>query len=295
LLPDPHARYDLPALARRTGLPMATLAEQLWQLAWQGQIATAGMQAVRQAALQDFQMPDAAHPLARQRLTRGLQSGKLWPDAWLRLPEAPAETDPMERAERDQERVRQLLDRHGVLFREVLVAEPPLLQWRRLLPAMRVMELSGELLAGHFFAGVPGLQFTTPAMLRRLQAPLPDAAVWWHHAQDPVSCCGIALDELKAPLPARMTGTHLVWHGARLVIVSRRSGAALAMHAPPDDPDLAAALECLVELATRAVQPVRPLRVETVDGASAASSPYRDVLKNAGFIADFKAMLLDRR
>ena len=292
LLQDPHAGYDFASLQSRTRLPPRELAQQLWQLAFQGAVTCDGFAAVRQAALLDFEMPAAADKSA-QRLSRGLQAGRLWPGAWRRLPTA-TEPDVFEAAERDKERVRQLIDRYGVLFRELLAHEPPLLQWRRLLPAMRVMELSGELLAGQFFQGVPGLQFTTPSALRRLNKGLDAAPVYWMSAIDPASCCGIRLDDLRAQLPPRLPSTHLVFHGAQLVAVSRRGGDQLDVRVPPDDPDLPRCLRALAELTTRAFQPLRSLAVETVNGEPALRTPYRKALLDAGFEPDLARLVLRR-
>ena len=40
---------------------------------------------------------------------------------------------------------------------------------------------------------------------------------------------------------------------------------------------------------------MRPLAIETVDDQPAVTSPYRKALLAAGFVSDFKVMVLDRR
>jgi len=292
LLPDPHAGYDFGNLQTLARLPARDLAGQLWRLAFQGAVTCDGFAAVRQAALLDFDMPAQADKSA-QRLSRGLQSGRLWPGAWRQLP-ATREPDVLEAAERDKERVRQLIDRYGVLFRELLAHEPPLLQWRRLLPAMRVMELSGELLAGQFFQDVPGLQFTTPTVMRRLQRGLDATPVFWMSAVDPASCCGIRLDGLRSQLPQRLPTTHLVFHGEHLMVVSRRGGDQLEVRVAPENPDLPRCLRALGELVARAFLPLRSLAVETVNGEPALRTPYRQALLDAGFEADLSRLVLRR-
>ena len=62
-----------------------------------------------------------------------------------------------------RDRIRQVLQRYGVVFRELLEAELPRLRWSRLFRSLRLMEFSGEVVAGRFFDGIPGLQFASPA------------------------------------------------------------------------------------------------------------------------------------
>ena len=79
------------------------------------------------------------------------------PGNWFLLP-AEEGGDPVELDELVKERIRRLLSRYGVLFRELLQHELPALQWRHIFRNLRLMEFSGEILAGHFFDGIPGLQ-----------------------------------------------------------------------------------------------------------------------------------------
>jgi len=122
--------------------------------------------------------------------------------------------------ELSKDRIRQLFRRYGILFRELLANELPLLQWRLLFRSLRLMELSGEVLSGHFFEGIPGLQFISPEAFRMLQEPLPQDARFWLSAVDPASLCGTPLAPLKASLPPRLASTHLVYEGSSLVLVS---------------------------------------------------------------------------
>ena len=174
--------------------------------------------------------------------------------------------------------MRLLLDRYGVLFRELLQRELPALRWKGLFRALRLMELSGEILAGHFFEGVPGPQFASHRAFRLLSRGLPQEAVYWVCAADPASVCGLGLEDLRASLPRRVPGTHLVYHGSRLVLESHRNGKRLVFHVPPDDPRLPEYLAPLDHLLTRAREPVRQLEIETIDGGPAASSPFADIL-----------------
>jgi ATP-dependent Lhr-like helicase len=145
------------------------------------------------------------------------------------------------------------------------------------------MELSGEVLAGRFFEGVPGLQFATPGAVRTLREDLlPDDAVYWMNARDPASPCGLALPELKEAvpgLPERREGNYLVFHGERPVVTARRRGKSLEIRLPPDHPRLDDALGFLKVLLTRDVAPRKLIEVEEINGTPAPESPYLPVLR----------------
>jgi ATP-dependent Lhr-like helicase len=100
------------------------------------------------------------------------------------------------------------------------------------------MELSGEVLAGRFFDGIPGPQFASHLAFRQLTRGLPEDALFWICAVDPASVCGLALPELRGTMPRRVPSTHLVYRGTRLVLESIRNGSQLTFHVAPDDADL---------------------------------------------------------
>ncbi len=57
---------------------------------------------------------------------------------------------------------KQLLDRWGVVFRDVLARETLAPAWRDLLVALRRMEARGEIRGGRFVSGFVGEQFARP-------------------------------------------------------------------------------------------------------------------------------------
>jgi len=139
------------------------------------------------------------------------------------------------------------------------------------------MELSGELLAGHFFCGIPGIQFASHTAFRRLVGGAPQDRIWWVNAADPVSPCGLGLDGLGV-LPRRVPTSHLVFHGSRVVVVSERRGRSLQIRVGPDHPNLGEFLGFIKVLLTRSVRAARAIVVETINGEAAAAGPYRTAL-----------------
>ncbi len=63
-----------------------------------------------------------------------------------------------------------LLNRYGVLFKDLLTRETTVPTWREMLPILRRQEARGELRGGRFVAGFSGEQFALPAALESLRA-----------------------------------------------------------------------------------------------------------------------------
>ena len=65
---------------------------------------------------------------------------------------------------------RRLLERWGVLFRDVVARETLAPPWRELLRALRRLEARGEIRGGRFVAGYVGEQFALPEAIEALRA-----------------------------------------------------------------------------------------------------------------------------
>jgi ATP-dependent Lhr-like helicase len=272
-------RYRFEELLESSGLDRRQLARRLWESVWHGEVSNTTLLALRQAAIGRFEPPERKPPEAsgprRRRLERwGL--GRPLAGDWYRLSAAHPreELDALDREELARDRVRQLLDRYGVVFRELLARELPALRWGRLFASLRMLELAGEVVSGQFFEGVPGPQFASPSALRRLRSGLSDDAVYWMNALDPASPCGLGLEGLRGKLPARRPSNHLVFQGSRLVVASRRNGGRLEIEAEPEHPLLPEYLSFLRVLLTRQFQPLKEIRVERVNDRPADASPY---------------------
>jgi len=318
LFPDPHARYDLAALKRHFSGSLTELREQLWSRAWQGELSTDSFAPVREGVANKFEhgprspaAPVAADssqntpqsaPRAPRRGRRARTSGRRWSaptlpaGSWFPLPLPPA-PDLLEQQEQSRERVRILLDRYGILFRELLQREAPGFRWRDIFRSLRLMEFSGELTTGYFFEGVPGPQFVTPRALGHFQRAFPER-VFWLCAADPISLCGLGLphDSLPPELPRRLPGNHLVYRGNELVLRSENHAQRLRIDLRPEDPDLPAALGVLHHLLERDVQPRSKLRVESINGDDPNRSEFLPLLQSHFDVQpDYKKIYLHRR
>ena len=280
LFPDRPGKADLAELVERSGRPTAELSDDLWRLAWEGRVTNDSYVALRKGIENKFQVAEPVSSQAALR-SRRRKAFDRWRASrpcygnWFVVEPPAAPDDALERDELDKDRIRVLLQRYGVLFSELLRREAPPLSWSRIFRALRLMELSGEVLAGHFFNGVRGLQFISHAAFRELRQGLPEDAVYWLSAVDPASLAGVDVEGLKGSLPSRLASNHLVYHGSRLVLVSKRRGRELEVGCGADHPHLEDYFAVLKVLLTRQFQPLTSIDVETINGEPAASSPYR--------------------
>ncbi|PKN66499.1 MAG: ATP-dependent helicase [Deltaproteobacteria bacterium HGW-Deltaproteobacteria-15] len=285
LFPDPGAKYDFSALLRLSGSRPSTLSERLWNEAWKGRITNDTFMALRRGVETGFKVDDFSFEKRRNRHAGVRSNFSRWkaslpfPGNWHRIVVPEQIETPIDKEERNKERARLLLGRYGILFRELLQNELPEFRWSAVFRALRLMELSGEVLTGYFFHGIPGPQFISHEAFRILQRPLTEDGIYWISAADPVSLCGIPLESLKGKLPRRMPGTHLVYRGSVLILISRQSGKKLSFHVPPDDPSIPTGLEFLRAMMNRKFQPIRRISVETINEKPAGTSPYLPVLR----------------
>jgi ATP-dependent Lhr-like helicase len=287
LLPHVFGRYPLEDIVRSSGRTTSEVADTLWRQAWQGRVTADSFAPVRQAAHSGFRpsaplAPDPPSPGHRGRRVRfeRWRATRPFAGSWFVLePSSDDDRDPLANEELRRDRARILLDRYGVVFRELAARELREFGWGTLFRSLRLMELGGEIVAGHFFDGVGGIQFASHQAVRQLEEGLAEDRIWWLNATDPCSPVGLGLPLWQDRLPRRVIGNHLVFHGRRLVIVSERRGARLDIAVPPDHPHVADYLRFLEVMLTRAVDPERSIVVETINGEPAPDSPYLHVLR----------------
>ncbi|MGH7887803.1 MAG: Lhr family helicase, partial [Candidatus Binatia bacterium] len=162
-----HGASFLTDIARGTGLLKVKVEEALWQLVAHGLATGDGI-----ASLRVLLTPEQKRVERRRlRLISGGRSAErampvgrwsLW-----RQPGAGAEGKTEAAVER---RARQLLERYGIVFREILARESNMPPWRGLLGIYRRLEARGEIRGGRFVNGFVGEQFALPAAVEMLRA-----------------------------------------------------------------------------------------------------------------------------
>jgi len=283
-----HAREG-PAGLRES----SEVAARLWDLAWNGAVTSDSFVPVRRGIAGGFRAEEPSRERERRgrRLDRW-QASRPGSGFWFRVqPAGKDDQDALDDEELTRDRIRQVLKRYGVVFREILEAELPPLRWSRLFRSLRLMEFSGEVVTGRFFDGIHGLQFAHPTVVEQLAAEqASEDAVWWLNAADPASLCGVDVPALKGLLPSRLSSTHVVFHGGRVALVSRRRGRELELRVPPDAPRLAEYLSFVKTLTGRDARPMNAVHVETINSEPALSSPFKNRLLEAGFVEDYRRL-----
>jgi ATP-dependent helicase Lhr and Lhr-like helicase len=97
---------------------------------------------------------------------------------------------------------RVLLQRYGVVFRELLVRESMLPAWRELLITFRRLEDRGEIRGGRFVSGFIGEQFALPIAVESLRAMKnlpPSGEIITISAADPLNLAGIVVPGERVP------------------------------------------------------------------------------------------------
>ncbi len=130
---------------------------------------------------------------------------------WAALPsEVSGSSDPQAADELAERIARILLQRYGVVSRELATRERLTIQWRDILRALRRLEARGEIRGGRFIQGLIGEQFALPEALDRLRAVRRSAPGGERLAiatSDPCNLVGILLpgQKVAARLGATLT------------------------------------------------------------------------------------------
>jgi ATP-dependent Lhr-like helicase len=285
----------------------------LWDLVWSGEVTN------------DTPMPLRMRLLRRSRTRRllGVSRGGP-PDAagrWSLVRPLPAPT-----TERLHGLALTLLERHGVVTREAVLAEGIAGGFAAVYPVLRAMEEAGKIRRGYFVEGLGAAQFALPGAVDRLRAerealtggPMgaqrpartatderstgafvrrtaggeaPSARTL--AAADPANPYGATLPwphraGAAARAPQRVAGAYVVLvDGEPVLYLERGTGSRALVTLPAFERDEISAAAA-AELSRFVEQlPRRELTIERVDGAAVLASPARVVLEQAGFQREY--------
>jgi ATP-dependent Lhr-like helicase len=197
-----------------------------------------------------------------------------------------------------------LLERHGVVTRDVVASEGVTGGFAAVYPVYREMEERGRVRRGYFVEGLGGAQFAIAGAIDRLRAvrrdagagPRADAGAVLLSAADPAQPYGAALpwprDERRHDRsPSRSAGAYVALVDGELVLYLERGGRSLLTWAPFDDPAMAEpALDALAGLVRDGR--LRRVQLERVDGVAVASSPHAARLESLGFRRGYRGLVL---
>lgn len=197
-----------------------------------------------------------------------------------------------------------LLHRYGVVSREMVAAEELSGGFGVLYPVLKELESGGRIRRGYFVEGLSGAQFALPGAVERLRALRADVdgavpkgrGLRVLGATDPANPYGALLPwppgRGEAGAPKRTAGAQLVLVGGRPLLYLAASGHRLLTFPQEGDTepaDLATGLQLLAQAHGRS------LCIERIDGEPAADSGLQPTFQAAGFVADYRGLVLEKR
>ena len=297
-----HGASHLVEIAKRSGLEPTKVRKSLDDLAARSAVSNDRFEPIRAASKErhrNFSEVSSRElnrnpGLGRYRAGLRNRGGHSTEGRWFQLDGAAAEVD---RAEALLAWSAVLLDRYGVLTRELAALEAWAPPWKELLACLSRAELRGEVRRGFFVEGLSGIQFATAETAEELarlatETSRSDVPVLIS-TLDPANLYGSGAPfdiQLLAGGTARLSrsfNNELVLLGGRPILIIEAAGKKLTGMASASEDELKAAIAMLPRLAKSSR---RVIKVETYNEAAALASPAAPWLAEAGFVRDHPGM-----
>ncbi len=271
------------------------LLDALWDLVWSGEATNDTFAALRALTL----------PRSRSRMTRrpGRPAGMGPPRAagrWSLTADLIGEG--RSPTERGHATALALLDRHGVVTREAVLAEGLAGGFASVYAVLKAMEEAGRVRRGYFVEGLGAAQFAMPGAVDRLRAERePESTgpplVTVLAAADPAQPYGATLpwprDDATDRLPLqRVAGAYVVLVEGEAVLYIERGGRGLLTLPAFSDAEAGEAAMAALPRLVAPIGPMRELRLERVDRVPPAESALAERLRALGFRPSYRSWLL---
>ncbi|MCY4143302.1 MAG: DEAD/DEAH box helicase [Gammaproteobacteria bacterium] len=275
LFVDPNARYTFSQLYARSQNSLSEFNDLFWESVWSGDISSDNMSSLKSGLERRFKCGSVSTRATPRTFRATRRNSKIrrtiWPGTWYWIESQGTLEDPIGELEDAKERARLLLDRYGFVTREIANRDGGEFRWSLVFPALRIMELAGEVTVGLFFSELSGPQFARQDALRLL-TNCRSCEPRWLAAYDPASPCGMGLN--WSELPARRSGTFIGVAGDEVLCTSLANGRKLKVYVDADD----ARLSELFKEFPSTVSDARTLVIDEINDESARSSPYFPLL-----------------
>lgn len=278
------------------GAKESDLLEALWDLVWTGHITNDTFHPIRA-----LKSPRAARRPRRSGEVAWAAGGR-----WSLVKHLLANSStPTERA---HARAVGLLERYGVVSREVMSQEHLTGGFSAVYAVLKVMEESGKVRRGYFVDGLSGAQFAYPGAVDQLRAyrvptaERPEVVVL--SATDPANPYGALLSwpevatvgDGSATLRRAAGATVVLVNGELLMFLDKNARRAVTFEPQSTADGSELLVHAAAALRRLAVQRRgKYLRLEMIDGEPARSSPKAETFALAGFIEDYKGLVLEVR
>jgi ATP-dependent Lhr-like helicase len=284
----------------------AEAVDALWRLAWQGLVTNDTFHAMRaftraRAARRKPRPADSATFRSRRQTPLSAEG------RWSLVPRKAASATRWAAAA-----AQQLLTRHGIVTREVVMTESIPGGFGSMYPVLKALEESGRIRRGYFVAGLGATQFALPGaldLLRSLrhgsisdqdaeaQAVLlaatdpanPYGAVLRWPASAPTGASARQAQESAGRGPTRTVGAEVILVDGSLAAYLARGERNLLTWLPEAEPERSRAARAvarlLIERARAGEDSPRGMLIEEIDGGSPSSHPLALFLAEAGFLS----------
>ncbi|MCA9037527.1 MAG: hypothetical protein KDA91_20475, partial [Planctomycetaceae bacterium] len=288
----------------------------LWQMVWAGEVTNdtltplRSLRASQKAGRRNDRRSDRRSGMGFRSRRRSHLPGS--EGRWTLLPRAAEFTQPQPTSqllpevipptvtERQMAIATQLIERHGVLTKEMLSREEVAGGFAGLYPVLKAMEEAGKVRRGYFVAGLGAAQFAAPGAedrLRSFRDPTGEPEVLVLAATDPACPWGNAL-----PWPAsangdetsrmqRVAGARVVSMNGQLIGYLGRTHQSLTTFLPTDESSRKASARALAESLASMARPGRAILLSRIDGKSAGDAPFAAELLSAGFTVTSQGLL----
>ena len=274
---DPEGHYSYLQLQQAFDGPSYVFNESFWDLVWCGHIAGASIEVLRKVLAHsspeltslDRQLPQSF----RLRLETRKDTTPRAAGLWYRIQPRPKPDNALDQLEDRKEIARILLIRYGFVCRELCKREGGQFKWSNVFPALRAMELAGEIFAGLFFTELSGPQFATAESIRLFGTGFQDQEHFWINSYDPISPCGLNVDWDE--LPARSQNTNFAFNKGELVAIARYGGRDITFLQPPESELLTEPIRTLHDGNTRE----RRMSIQVINKEIVHRSPYLPLIE----------------
>jgi ATP-dependent helicase Lhr and Lhr-like helicase len=269
--------------------------DALWSLVWRGMVSNDTFHALRAYAAK----PSSEKRTKREHNLPAFRSRRTTPPAaqgrW-GLVAQPDRSSSAQQTEWSHALALQLLNRYGILTREMVAAENLPGGFSAVYDVLKALEESGRLRRGYFVAGLGAAQFALPAavdLLRSLRNNPEKPEMLALAATDPANVYGSVLrwPQVAETSLTRSVGASVILRNGELVAYMRRNNPGVQVFLPAEEPDRSHAARDLAGfLAQIAQEGLRQeidhrsgLLIATINGQSVHEHWLARFLIDAGF------------
>jgi ATP-dependent Lhr-like helicase len=286
-------------LARQIGGFKNDLVDALWRLVWAGEVTNDTLLPLR-SLRRGKQSAKKSRSGRRAFRSRRIAKQPGAEGRWSLLNESVrAAASP---TEQQMAHATQLIERYGVVTREMVASEGIAGGFSRMYPVFKAMEEAGRIRRGYFVAGLGAAQFAIPGAEDRLRERAANEAseALILAATDPANPYGAAIDWPDRPgedgaHPARAAGARVILLDGQLIGYIHRTGQHLLTYLREDEPERAKTQAALVKALGSLASETSPAFLRKIDQLAPGATPIAKPLEEAGFVSTSHGLLHRRR